>query len=166
MQISARLSAKHLERAIQFRSGNADVADSIWFAEDQLTPNRRQAYGVFARTHTLPGGKYTLTFALGSSTTYGLPDGFTASAGSTSQTFTSTVTGSNDWEIETMQFTADSSSTVVSFLGNSGDNYIGLDSISVVGPGVPEPAAWTMLLIGVGLVGAGLRATRKATQFA
>jgi hypothetical protein len=30
------------------------------------------------------------------------------------------------------------------------------------GPGVPEPAAWTLMILGFGAVGAGLRRRREA----
>jgi len=46
------------------------------------------------------------------------------------------------------------------FFDNSGSL-----SISVTG-GVPEPATWAMILLGVGLVGAGMRMARPKTSAA
>jgi hypothetical protein len=122
--------------------------------------------GVSQTIATSPGASYLLTFDLGSSPQWGLPDGLTATAGSASAVFTSTNSGTqiNLWQPESLAFTATGSTTTVSLIGNSGFNYIGLDNVSVVetagGGGVPEPAIWTMMLIGFGGIGAALRAHR------
>ncbi len=115
---------------------------------------------------TLKGAHYLLTFDLGSSEYWGLPDGLTASAGSASQTFTDTNPGTNNnyWESESLAFTATGTSTLVSLVGASGVNYIGLDNVSVVetsGPGVPEPTVWSVMLVGMAGVGGALRSRRK-----
>ncbi|HEX4740598.1 MAG TPA: DUF642 domain-containing protein [Caulobacteraceae bacterium] len=122
--------------------------------------------GVSQTITTLPGAHYLLTFDLGSSKFWGLPDGLTASAGSASQTFTDTNPGANNnyWQSESLAFTATGTSTVVSLVGASGYNYIGLDDVSVVetsGPGVPEPAVWSMILVGMAGVGGTLRSRRN-----
>jgi hypothetical protein len=62
-----------------------------------------------------------------------------------------------------MTFTASSNSTLLSFLGTAGVQYIGLDNVSVDdlgGPTVPEPA--TILLLGSGLLLMGRMRRRKA----
>ncbi|HEY5290666.1 MAG TPA: DUF642 domain-containing protein [Caulobacteraceae bacterium] len=119
--------------------------------------------GVSQTINTTAGDHYVLTFELGSSTTYGLPDGVTASAGSTSGTFTSTqTTSSNFWQSETLGFTATGSTTLIDIVGASGANYIGLDNVSVVQTsGVPEPASWSLMLFGFAILGAGLRLRRQ-----
>lgn len=38
-----------------------------------------------------------------------------------------------------------------------------IDSIGLVGAPVPEPAAWAMLILGVGLVGGAMRRRRNTT---
>jgi hypothetical protein len=122
--------------------------------------------GVSQTITTLPGAHYLLAFDLGSSEFWGLHDGLTASAGSASQTFTDSNPGTtnNYWQSESLAFTATGTSTLVSLIGASGHNYIGLDNVSVVetsGPGVPEPAVWSMMLVGMAGVGGTLRSRRK-----
>jgi PEP-CTERM motif len=91
-------------------------------------------------------------------------DGLTATAGSASTVFTSTNSGAqtNLWQAESLAFTAAGTATTISLIGNSGVNYIGLDNVSVVqtAAGVPEPAIWMMMLIGIGGIGAALRTRR------
>ena len=43
------------------------------------------------------------------------------------------------------------------------DGYIGIENIESIGlpTGVPEPASWTIMLLGVGLAGAAMRSKRK-----
>jgi hypothetical protein len=114
--------------------------------------------GVTQLITTVPGGHYQLTFDLGSSFIYGLPDSILASAGSTSQVFTSTSLGDNIWQSETLDFFATGTSTAITLTGDSGFKYIGLDNVSV--DAIPEPT--TLLLLGTGLLGLGLMRRRKA----
>jgi hypothetical protein len=81
-----------------------------------------------------------------------------ASAGVTTQNFASILTGTNNWESETLDFVATGTSTAITLTGLAGNQYIGLDNVSV--DPVPEPA--TLLLLGTGLFGLGLMRGRKA----
>lgn len=69
-----------------------------------------------------------------------------------------------DWQAQTMTFTADFSSQLLSFLATGtpgGAPPISfLDGISLTGS-VPEPASWALMLAGFGVVGAAMR--RRAT---
>ena len=62
---------------------------------------------------------------------------------------------------------ATSGTTRLSFLGRQDPGYNGLDDVSVVAngnsTGVPEPAAWTMMILGFAGVGAALRRRRDRT---
>ena len=127
-----------------------------------LTSYHDGQYGGVTQTiTTVAGAKYLLSFDLGSDG-FGVQSGVLASAGSTSALFLSTNPGAqaNRWETATLNFTATGSSTVISFLGNAGARYAGLDNVSVAlltTPSVPEPATWGMMLLGFGLVGSTLR---------
>ena len=125
--------------------------------------------GVTQIVATTPGATYSLSFDLGSSSQWGLPDSLTASAGGTSLTFTSPTTGIDIWTHEALQFVASSATTTVLLLGAGGVNYIGLDNVDLelvsgsgTGPGtgqVPEPG--TLCLLAVALAGVPLVRRRK-----
>ncbi|THD63455.1 PEPxxWA-CTERM sorting domain-containing protein [Phenylobacterium sp.] len=126
--------------------------------------------GVSQTLTTVSGQSYALTFDLGaqgSSGIFGGPISATASAGSTSDTFSfdgASGTNANGtfWTPETLNFTATSTSTVISIVGNTGQEFIGLDNVSVAtAGGVPEPASWALMLVGFGGLGAALRGSRR-----
>jgi hypothetical protein len=114
---------------------------------------------------TIAGAQYSLTFDLGSSTSWGIQDSIKATAGDTSSTFVSTNPGGNtpnDWETETLNFTATGLTTLISFDGITGGQYIGLDNVDVEQTGVgavPEPSTWAMMLLG--FCGLGFMAYRR-----
>ena len=110
---------------------------------------------------THPGSHYLLTFDLGSNSAYGIPDGLLASAGGTSATFTSTNTGGLTWEHEALAFTATGPTTNIALVGAQAGVYIGLDNISVLQIGVPEPATWAMMLLGFAGLGGIARARQR-----
>lgn len=110
---------------------------------------------------TVVGGVYLLSFDLGSSNFYSRPTAVTASAASSSQTFSSALTGgSSDWETFSMAFTAVSSSTVITLQGQTGGSYIGLDNAVLIQTAVPEPGAGALALMGLGALGALMRRRR------
>jgi hypothetical protein len=154
---------------------------SIYFVDLTGEANSQPFGGLEQTISTTPGSQYVLTFALGAGTTWNLGplagSALTASATGTSllasQLFTaSTPTTANQWQTETLSFTADSATTTIEFLGDSANvnsRYIGLDDVGVtfnVGPAVPEASTWAMMLLGfAGLGFAGYR-TAKEPRFA
>ncbi len=110
--------------------------------------------GVSQTIATTPGQAYQLSFDLGSSTLWGRPSAILASAGSTSATFTSALTGTNsDWESCILSFTASDTNTIISLTGTAGLYYVGLDNVVVNATTAPVPEPATMLLMGSGIVG-------------
>jgi hypothetical protein len=123
--------------------------------------------GLTQTVSTVVGQSYTLTFDLGVQGVGGIfggPISATASAGATSGTFSdsgastpdSITTNGTVWTPETLAFTATSATTAISFVGETGDEFIGLDNV-FLGSAVPEPATWAMLLVGFGGLGVVLR---------
>jgi hypothetical protein len=116
---------------------------------------------------TTAGAHYTLTFDLGSAIQWGIQDDVTASAGSTSGSFTSTNPGNsnNFWDSETLSFVASGPSTLITLAGSTGFSYIGVDNVSVVETspgGGPEPSTWAMILLG--FAGVGYMGYRRARE--
>ncbi len=114
--------------------------------------------GVEQTVGTLAGTTYTLSFDLGSSSTYLTPSAIAASVflvdvGTLTQTFTSTATGVNNWQSYTMNFTAANPFTTIRLLGTTGTDYIGLDNVALSVTAVPEPGTWAMMLAGMAAVG-------------
>jgi hypothetical protein len=129
--------------------------------------------GVAQTFDTVANATYTVTFDLGTNSSYaGDGSGLVATAGVYTGSFlnndavghTPTV-----WDAESFQFTATGTSTTLTFIGNRGQAFVGLDKVGVTfdhagtrGPGgVPEPASWALMIVGFGGVGAALRGRRK-----
>jgi len=136
--------------------------------------NNKPYGGIEQVIATTPGVTYDLTFDLGASTEWDGPGlgaaALTASATGgvldASQLFTLAPTTINQWQSETLVFTADSSSTTIEFLGDStySSAYAGLDNISVTSASTsPAPEPVSLLLFGSGLAGlAALRLRQRS----
>lgn len=74
------------------------------------------------------------------------------------------TTANMGWQQFTYNFVASGTSTTLSFMSQNNDPYgPALDNVSV--SAVPEPAAWAMMLLGVGLIG-GMMRRRNSVRFA
>lgn len=67
------------------------------------------------------------------------------------------------WKQFTTRFVATGDTSRISFLNGAGNDYLGLDDVTLSAAGmVPEPSQWAMMLGGFGLTGGMLRRTRRA----
>lgn len=132
------------------------------------------ANGVFQDIATNVGQAYRLSFYLGNATgdgtgnsgVYILPSTIGLSiGGGAAESFVNAgiTTGGINWTKVSKNFVADSTSTRISFINQTptGDNFAGLDLVSI--SAVPEPSTWAMMILGIGLAGAALRRRRAQT---
>jgi hypothetical protein len=109
--------------------------------------------GVEQAVPTQIGRRYRLAFDLGTNPArLGATQTLMAQVGSDQTTFTFTGTGdSSQYRRYGLDFVANSSSTLISFIGSTpSGGHIGLDNVVV--SQVPEPASWLAMAIGVVLV--------------
>jgi hypothetical protein len=128
------------------------------------------------------GQKYTLTFNWAGAQQSGYDgattDNWTVYWGTSTSDYvsqqTATITdashGFTGWQSQTMTLTATSATEILGFLATGTPNgqppIALLDDVSLVKAtavvaAVPEPAAWTMMIVGFGAVGTSLRRRRK-----
>jgi hypothetical protein len=81
----------------------------------------------------------------------------------TSSTFSLAQAATGDWQKQTMTFKATGASEVLSFLAQGTPNGAPpisfLDGVSLTAA-VPEPATWSLMIVGLGLMGGALRRRR------
>ena len=153
-------------------SGTVDWINGYWQASDgthSIDLNGNSVGDISQAISTIAGQKYTLTFDLS-----GNPDirsdtrTVAVSAGGAPVNFSYTFTtppnsrSNMNWTPESLTFTALGASTLIDFQSTSTGNCCwgaALDHVSVIA--VPEPATWTLLIGGLGVIGAALRTTRR-----
>lgn len=138
--------------------------------------NTGPASGIYQDIATIAGQQYQLSFWLGnadgsSNGSYTQPSALTLTIGNGPSTLFSnadTTFESINWQQNSVFFTATDATTRIQFNNATvGDNFAGLDSVSVMAvTAVPEPAAWALMIGGFGLVGGMLRRREAALRFA
>jgi hypothetical protein len=107
--------------------------------------DRSPYFGVSQSISTTVGQSYTLTLNLGvdqGTPAYGGPIAVQVQAGPVTETITDNPAGTgNIWTAFNVNFTADSTSTLISIQGTEGNQYIGLDNVSLNAAAVPEPGS-------------------------
>jgi choice-of-anchor C domain-containing protein len=128
--------------------------DGSKFLDLQDPANTGSPFGGVTQTiSTTTGQAYRLTFYIGAlesntpDPNLGGPVTIQASAGATSMNFTFTPPANSgmQWMPFDLAFTATSSSTAISLLSIAGENFHGLDNVSVVA--VPEAQAWLLMAV-------------------
>lgn len=153
--------------------GNIDWIRGYWESSDgdtySVDMNGNQAGTIAQTISTIIGRTYRLRFDMsgnpdnGSATRLVLLGANGPLAPPQSYTFVTGVTPLNNrqnmnWEERGVNFTATSTSTVISFQSqNAGFFGAAIDNVSVA---VPEPSTWAMMIIGFGAAGAVLRRRR------
>lgn len=120
--------------------------------------------GVISQTFSTEVGKlYTLTFAYANNPFVSTASG-DLSVGDLLDSITHSGSSNKDlgWVVYSQNFRADSTSTTLRFTNTAGGGSQGvyLDGISI-NSAVPEPAAWMLMILGFGLVGAAMRSPRR-----
>lgn len=118
---------------------------------------------------TVIGQVYALNFWYSHNLFAGLP---TASARLSAASLSDSIThaggnnGNRAWQYYSNSFTANSASTTLTFVNTVGGQNEGvlLDAVSVMA--VPEPSTWAMLILGFGVLGAGMRRRGQPAAFA
>lgn len=136
-------------------SGNVDN----WLITPTLDLSGTTVLSFYTRTQPVPGAAFNdvleVRFSSGSGTD---ASGFT--------TVLTTVGGAGSYPDAWQQFTASVNASgsgrfAFRYLGPADTlNYVGLDTVTVL-TAVPEPAAWAMTVLGLGLLGAIRRQSRR-----
>ena len=134
-------------------------------------PSYRQG-SVDQTINGLVSGKvYTLNFDFAAAQQFGFngdtTEGWDVSLGAETHSTATLDLGNHaflGWQHATMSFTATGASETLRFLATGGPDsseppFALLDSVSLTG-GVPEPAAWALMIMGVGGIGASVRRRR------
>lgn len=113
------------------------------------------------------GKSYVVDFKMaaeGEVPTQSLTVTMTSGSSTAAQNFTSIPAGPyfwQNWGSDSYTFVADATSATLQFSVTNEVYDVGLDAVSVSAAGVPEPAAWMLMLVGFGGMGAALRVHRK-----
>jgi len=162
-------SVAHGPLAVYTSTFNAP-ADGDWFVDLAAYISQIPRGAISQTIDTVAGQSYRLSFDLGDDT-YGLPTRMNVSLGD----FFSQDYALNDarydtvpfvWKTYTVDFVAQSDSTLLTFAGIAagGSDNIALDNVKMEALGVPEPSTWALLLAGFAGVGVAARARRRTAH--
>jgi choice-of-anchor C domain-containing protein len=151
--------------------GNVDWITGYWAGSDgdgySIDLDGYFSHATIGQTiSTVAGHTYNLTFDIAANPDYaGMRVAVVGANGSTIGTENYNLVGGGFvWEGRSLNFTANSDSTLITFAsGDSAENCCfgaAIDNVSVMA--VPEPATWALMITGFGGAGAMLRRRRAA----
>ncbi|HEY2710474.1 MAG TPA: PEPxxWA-CTERM sorting domain-containing protein [Caulobacteraceae bacterium] len=144
-----------LGTSFDFLPGNGYYVDM-----DGSTGSGNNPAGELTSTHSFGPGSYTLTFDLDGNERNATPQTLDVLFGTTVIGQFLNVPSTNSFTLQTLNFTSPTAGNLIfRELGPSDQQGNLLDNVSLVS--VPEPASWTMMLLGLGAIGGGLRMTRR-----
>ncbi len=155
-------------------SGSVDYISSYWAASDGVRSIdiAGSAIGALSQSFASTAGqKYLVTFDLSSNPDLqGTRDLLVSIDGGTPLTFTHPGATGKDaagmaWTAQSFSFLAGGPLTTITFTANGTSQGVygpALDNVSILG--VPEPAAWALMLMGLGLVGSAMRRRQRSTS--
>jgi hypothetical protein len=131
------------------------------------TGNTGVGDGIYQDVTTELGHAYTLTFWVGRVLSSGSVSGDYRSSATVQVSIGGgpLISFVNDdviqngiaWKQFTTSFTAAGTTTRIAFLNRLGNDYLGLDDVSLVASGVPETSIWALSVCGFGMIGGLLR---------
>jgi len=134
------------------------------------TGNSSPADGIFQDVATQAGQLYTLGFYVGRAMSSGSVGGDYPSTATVRLSIdggpvidfvnSDTILSGIAWKPFRYSFLATSGKTRVTFTNGTGNDYLGLDDVSL--SAAPEPNVWLFSILGFGLIGARLRHTPRA----
>jgi choice-of-anchor C domain-containing protein len=149
-------------------AGNVDWITGYWAGSDgdgySIDLNGREPGKIGQTISTINGMTYSLSFDIAANPDFGGPRVAIVGANGNvigSETFNLGLHDPVVWSRRYLTFTADSNSTLITFESGTKDNCCYGAAIDNVSVGVPEPAAWALMIVGFGGVGATLRRRRQ-----
>lgn len=149
--------------------GNVDWIQGYWAGSDgdgfSIDLNGTTQGKIGQSIATIIGKIYTITFDMNANPDFGTGTRVAiigANGDIGSRTFEAVSPTAGPWQQRSISFTADSTSTLITFASGTTENCCygaAIDNVAVM---VPEPGTWALMIMGFGGAGAMIRRRREA----